>query len=118
MRFERVLHTLSLRLKLFPQRAVRINAGYGHSYEIFLLDPKSGRALVQGGKYFAEPVEATVSSSTFGGCMLRLGWIGVGVLRCGGRHGSNGHAATRTRSGRDPARKNIDVAAVHLTLTN
>jgi hypothetical protein len=47
-------------------------------YEIFLLDPKSGRALVRGGEYFAEPVEATVSGSTFGGCMLKMGWLGVG----------------------------------------
>jgi hypothetical protein len=48
-------------------------------YEIFLLDPKSGRALVRGGEYFTEPVEATVSGSTFGGCMLKLGWLGVGL---------------------------------------
>jgi hypothetical protein len=48
-------------------------------YEIFLLDPKSGRALVQGGKSFAAPVEATVSGSSFGGCMLKLGWLGVGL---------------------------------------
>jgi hypothetical protein len=48
-------------------------------YEIFLLDPKSGRALVQGGKCFAAPVEATVSGSSIGGCMLKLGWIGVGL---------------------------------------
>ncbi len=48
-------------------------------YEIFLLDPESGRALVRGGKYFAEPVEATVSGSTFGGCMLKTGWLGVGL---------------------------------------
>jgi hypothetical protein len=48
-------------------------------YEIFLLDPKSGRALVRGGKFFAEPVEATVSGSTFGGCMLKAGWLGVGL---------------------------------------
>jgi hypothetical protein len=48
-------------------------------YEIFLLDPKSGRALAQGGEYFAEPVEATVSGSTFGGCMLKVGWLGVGL---------------------------------------
>jgi hypothetical protein len=48
-------------------------------YEIFLLDPKSGRALVRGGEYFPEPVEATVSGSTFGGCMLKLGWLGVGL---------------------------------------
>jgi hypothetical protein len=48
-------------------------------YEIFLLDPKSGRALVRGGEYFAEPVDATVSGSTFGGCMLKAGWLGVGL---------------------------------------
>ena len=49
------------------------------AYEIFLLDPDSGRALVRGGEYFAEPVEATVSGSTFGGCMLKAGWLGVGL---------------------------------------
>ena len=48
-------------------------------YEIFLLDPNTGRALVRGGKYFAEPMEATVSGSTFGGCMIKMGWLGVGL---------------------------------------
>jgi hypothetical protein len=48
-------------------------------YEIFLLDPKSGRALARGGECFAEPVEATVSGSSFGGCMLKAGWLGVGL---------------------------------------
>ena len=48
-------------------------------YFIFLLEPETGKALVQGGRYFAEPVEATVSGSTFGGCMLKMGWIGVGL---------------------------------------
>ena len=48
-------------------------------YFIFLLEPDTGKALVQGGRYFAEPVEATVSGSTFGGCMLKMGWLGVGL---------------------------------------
>lgn len=48
-------------------------------YEIFLLDPESGRALVRGGKYFTEPVEATVSGSTLGGCMLKPGWLSIGL---------------------------------------
>jgi len=48
-------------------------------YEIIMLDPKSGRAIVRGGECFAEPVEATVSGSTFGGCMLKSGWLGVGL---------------------------------------
>jgi hypothetical protein len=50
-----------------------------NDYEIFLLDPKSGRALVRGGEHFTEPVEVTVSGSTFGGCMLKTGWLGVGL---------------------------------------
>jgi hypothetical protein len=48
-------------------------------YEIFLLDPESGLALVRGGKYFAEPREAIVSGSNFGGSMLKLGWLGRGL---------------------------------------
>jgi hypothetical protein len=48
-------------------------------YEIFLLEPESGRALVQGGKFFTEPVEATVNGSTLGGCMLKTGWLSVGL---------------------------------------
>jgi hypothetical protein len=47
-------------------------------YEIFLLDPKSGHAIVRGGEHFAEPLEAIVSGSTFGGSMLKMGWLGVG----------------------------------------
>lgn len=48
-------------------------------YELFMLDPESGRALARGGEYFAEPAEVTVSGSTFGGCMLKVGWLGVGL---------------------------------------
>ena len=49
------------------------------AYEIFLLDPKSGRALVRGGESFTEPMEVIVNGSTFGGCMLKAGWLGVGL---------------------------------------
>ncbi|HEU0173338.1 MAG TPA: hypothetical protein VFV58_03685 [Blastocatellia bacterium] len=48
-------------------------------YEILMLDPESGRAMVRGGEHFTEPVEATVSGSNFGGCMLKMGWLGVGL---------------------------------------
>ncbi|MCI0663005.1 MAG: hypothetical protein L0220_18210 [Acidobacteria bacterium] len=48
-------------------------------YEIFLLDPESGSALVRGGKYFAEPREAILSGSNFGGSSIKLGWIGLGL---------------------------------------
>jgi RNA polymerase-binding transcription factor DksA len=48
-------------------------------YRIFLLDPKTGRALVEGGRHFVEPVEAVVSGSTSGGSTLENGWIGIGL---------------------------------------
>lgn len=47
-------------------------------YRMFILDPKTGRALLEGGK-ITEPVEATVLGSSFGGSVLRTGWIGVGL---------------------------------------
>ncbi|MBL8169376.1 MAG: hypothetical protein JNJ50_14565 [Acidobacteria bacterium] len=50
-----------------------------NDYYIFLIEPETGKALVQGGRYFSEPVEATVSGSTFGGCMLKMGWLAVGL---------------------------------------
>jgi hypothetical protein len=49
------------------------------NYRIFLLEPTKGWALVEGGRRFVEPVEATVSGSTFGGSMLKMGWIGMGL---------------------------------------
>lgn len=48
-------------------------------YRLFLLDPKTGRALVEGGRHFVEPVEAIVNGSTFGGSTLKYGWVGVGM---------------------------------------
>jgi hypothetical protein len=48
-------------------------------YRIFLLDPQTGRALLEGGRKITEPVEARVIGSSFGGSILRTGWIGVGL---------------------------------------
>ena len=58
------------------------------NYDIFLLDPPTGRAMVRGGKYFVVPTEATVNGSTFGGCMIKMGWVGIGLrmeIHAGGR---------------------------------
>ena len=49
-----------------------------NDYRIFLLDPRTGRALVEGGQ-FLEPVEAVVNGSTFGSSTFKMGWIGVGL---------------------------------------
>jgi hypothetical protein len=46
-------------------------------YRIFLLDPETGHALIEGGR-FTEPVDAfvygSVNASTF-----KAGWVGIGM---------------------------------------
>lgn len=47
-------------------------------YRILLLDPKTGRALVEGGDYLPEPSEGLVKGSAFPGCAFTQGAISVG----------------------------------------
>jgi hypothetical protein len=47
-------------------------------YRIFLLDPKTGRSIVQGGDYLCEPIEATVTGSTSGGPIIKVGSLDIG----------------------------------------
>lgn len=48
-------------------------------YHITLVNPETGEATVQGGSFFAEPALAAVCGSSFGGCMLKTGWLGIGL---------------------------------------
>jgi hypothetical protein len=36
-------------------------------------------AIVQGGKFFLDPTPARIDGSGFGGSLLKVGWIGVGL---------------------------------------
>jgi len=63
---------------LMPRDTIRAST-LNSEYEISLLDPESGHVLLKGGKHFLEPVDATVNGSTFGGWMIKLGWLGVGL---------------------------------------
>ena len=47
------------------------------NYRIFLLDPQTGRALIEGGP-FAEPVDALVNGSVVKST-FKNGWIGTGM---------------------------------------
>ncbi|MEE2775489.1 MAG: hypothetical protein VYE73_01820 [Acidobacteriota bacterium] len=49
------------------------------AYEITVLDPRSLRILVQGGSYFPHPTPALLEGSSFGGSLLKQGWIGAGL---------------------------------------
>jgi hypothetical protein len=62
---------------LAPFDSLRVTT-LNSDYQIFLLDPRTGRALVEGG-CFPEPVEAVVNGSNFGGSTLKVGWIGIGL---------------------------------------
>jgi RNA polymerase-binding transcription factor DksA len=47
-------------------------------YRILLLEPRTGRALVEGGHYLIEPREALLSGSKLNGSLFNLGSIVVG----------------------------------------
>jgi RNA polymerase-binding transcription factor DksA len=49
------------------------------AYRIFLLDPETGRCLVEGGQYFPAPIEAIVTGSRRPGGAFLPGRISVGL---------------------------------------
>lgn len=49
------------------------------TYRLTLIDPLKGHVLVQEGSYFPIPFRATLCGSSFGGSMLKLRWIGIGM---------------------------------------
>jgi hypothetical protein len=48
-------------------------------YKIAKGDRDQYDVIIQGGKYFLEPINANFSGSTFGGSMMKIGWIGYGM---------------------------------------
>jgi hypothetical protein len=46
-------------------------------YKIAVLE--NGKYMVEGGFYFPEPKEAWISGSTWGGSMLKMKWLGIGM---------------------------------------
>lgn len=51
---------------------------HNSDYRILLLDPNTGRALIEGGEYLIEPIEALLRGSAIPGSEFKAGWIGVG----------------------------------------
>jgi hypothetical protein len=46
-------------------------------YRLFVLQPPT-RVLLQGGEFFPDPTEVTLSGSSLGGSCLKMAWIGRG----------------------------------------
>lgn len=48
-------------------------------YKIIKGDGDQYDVSIQGGKHFPQPVRGNFSGSTFGGSMMKIGWIGYGM---------------------------------------
>ena len=48
-------------------------------YQITVLQPRRTAVLVQGGQFFPETTRASLDGSSFGGSMLKMAWVGIGL---------------------------------------
>jgi hypothetical protein len=48
-------------------------------YEVILISPLESRVLIQGGRFFAERTESYLCGSSYGGNLLKVSWVGVGM---------------------------------------
>ncbi len=71
-------------------------------YQLTVLNPWESRVLVQGGRFFAEPAEANLCGSSYGGCMLKTRWIGLGMrMEIYGKDGPIGTSPVRSVQAED-----------------
>jgi len=64
--------------ELLPETLVRVETE-NSTYRILVCNPLSRAVLVEGGRFFPQPTPARLSGATFGGSLLRLGWIVLGM---------------------------------------
>ncbi len=64
--------------ELLPLTRLRVRT-HNSLYQLTVLSPGELRVLIQGGRFFAEPVEASLGGSSYGGSMLKTRWIGLGM---------------------------------------
>ena len=48
-------------------------------FTVLVVDPADRKIRIKGSQYLPELTDAVLTGSTFGGCMLKEGWIGVGM---------------------------------------
>ncbi len=76
---------------LEPLTRLRVRT-HNSLYQLTVLSPGESTVLIQGGRFFAEPVEASLGGSSYGGCMLKTRWIGLGMRM--EIHGQDSHIVT------------------------
>jgi len=63
---------------LAPLTSIRLQTS-NTEYLITLLDPKTGRIQIRGGRFHATPTEAVLWGASFGGAILKTGLIAIGL---------------------------------------
>ena len=48
-------------------------------YEIVVVQPRQKAVVVQGGPFFPQATRAVLSGSNFGGSLLKVAWVGIGL---------------------------------------
>ena len=76
---------------LEPLTRLRVRT-HNSLYQLTVLSPGESTVLIQGGRFFTEPVQASLGGSSFGGCMLKTRWIGLGMRM--EIYGEEGHIVT------------------------
>ena len=76
---------------LEPLTRLRVRT-HNSLYQLTVLSPGESTVLIQGGQFFTEPVEASLGGSSYGGCMLKTRWIGLGMRM--EIYGDAGHIVT------------------------
>ena len=76
---------------LLPLTRLRVRT-LNSLYQLTVLSPGESTVLIQGGRFFTEPVQASLGGSSYGGCMLKTRWIGLGMRM--EIYGENRHIVT------------------------
>lgn len=76
---------------LEPLTRLRVRT-HNSLYQLTVLSPGESTVIIQGGQFFTEPVQASLGGSSYGGCMLKTRWIGLGMRM--EIYGEQGHIVT------------------------
>ena len=76
---EVVKQTRGIFIKDVPATTILEVRTLNSTYTMVVVDSFEKKVKVRGGQFIPELTDAILSGSTFGGCMLKEGWIGIGM---------------------------------------
>ena len=70
-----------LHLKSLPALTRLVLRTQNSEYKITVVEPEEWKVLVKGGRFFAQETMTFLCGSGYGGTLLKVAWIGIG-MRC------------------------------------